>query len=331
MKVSDVRDVSRWSLRDRGFNILAVLTAVCTFPLLFVGGLVTSYDVGMAVPDWPTTFEQNMFTYSWLDAPLGVQIEHGHRLLGSLVGFLAILLVIGSFVFGSPGWLKKLAIVALLAVILQGVLGGLRVVLNANMGRELAAVHGAFGQATFALLVAIAVVTSRSWREAVPVSHGEARQVRLTSILMAALVYLQIVLGAGVRHLGAGFVLHLALAGGLTLLLFWTVFVVALHGPVREKLMVPVSLFVGLFVVQVFLGVGVLSMTGLTPPGFGPEPKNAEALVATLHQTIGSLLLAAGIGLVLAAYRRLMPEGTVSSPSSATAVSKSHSVAGAAG
>ncbi|MFO0948746.1 MAG: COX15/CtaA family protein [Planctomycetota bacterium] len=329
--MSDVRGESHWCLRDRGLNILAVLTAVCTFPLLFVGGLVTSYDVGMAVPDWPTTFEENMFTYSWLEAPLGVQIEHSHRLLGSLVGFLGILLVVGSFVLRSPGWLKKLSIAALLAIILQGVLGGLRVILNANVGRELAAVHGAFGQATFALLVAIGVFTSRSFREAVPVAHGEARQVQWTTLLMAVLVYLQIVLGAGVRHLGAGFVLHLVLAGGLTLLLFWTVFVVALHGPVREKLIVPVALFVGLFVIQVFLGVGAMYLTGLTPPGFGTQPKNAEAIVATLHQTIGSLLLAIAVILVLNAFRRLTPEGKVSESVAATPASQGHSVAGAAG
>ncbi|MBI3799408.1 MAG: hypothetical protein HY268_20880 [Deltaproteobacteria bacterium] len=71
---------------------LALLTAVATFPLLFVGGLVTSTGAGLAVPDWPTTFGYNMFLYPWSKMVGGIFYEHSHRLLGSAVGFLTILL-----------------------------------------------------------------------------------------------------------------------------------------------------------------------------------------------------------------------------------------------
>lgn len=295
-----------WTGRDRSFFWLAVLTTVCTFPLLFVGGLVTSLDVGMAVPDWPTTFEQNMFTYPWLQAPMGVMIEHGHRLLGSAVGILSILLVVAAFVLKSSKQVKVLAILALAAVILQGVLGGMRVVLNASYGRQLAMLHGIFGPATFGLMVAISVVTSRRWAEATTVPHPDAKGVRRSTAALALLMYVQLVLGAHVRHFGSGFVIHLVGAGILTLLLFWTVFIVALHEGTRKAFAPLIAGLIALFVVQLFLGVGAMFVTGLMPPGFGAPPKGMEALVATLHQATGSLLLGGALILALRVRRNVL-------------------------
>lgn len=295
-----------WTGRDRSFFWLAVVTTVCTFPLLFVGGMVTSLDVGMAVPDWPTTFDQNMFTYPWLNAPMGVMVEHGHRLLGSAVGILSILLVIGAFVLKTPRHLKALAIAALLAVIVQGVMGGLRVRWNASYGRELAMLHGVFGPATFGLMVAICVVTSRRWAQQVKINHPDAKMVRRSTAALAGLLYVQLVLGAHVRHFGSGFVVHLVGAGLLTLLLFWTVFIVALHEESRKLFLTLVAMLTGVFVMQLFLGIGAMLVTGLLPPGFGAPPKGTEALIATGHQATGSLLLGLAVILALRAHRHLL-------------------------
>ncbi len=104
-----------------------------TFPLIWVGGLVTSTKAGMAVPDWPTTYGYNMFLYpweTWLMGPWDVFIEHGHRLLGSLVGLVTIVLVIVVQKLDNRLWMRKLVVFALVAVIAQGVLGGVRVVEN---------------------------------------------------------------------------------------------------------------------------------------------------------------------------------------------------------
>ena len=88
------RAASRWPYR------LAVLLAAATFPLISVGGLVTSYDAGMAVPDWPNTYGYNLLLYpwtTWLFGPWDLFLEHGHRLLGVLVGLLAMGLVAAAY------------------------------------------------------------------------------------------------------------------------------------------------------------------------------------------------------------------------------------------
>ena len=126
---------------------MAWFAAVFTLPLLFVGGSVTTYRVGMAVPDWPRTFGINMFLFDFWNAPFGVQVEHTHRLYGAAVGLATIGLMIWLFCFESRRWMKVLGIVALVAVIGQGILGGTRVT---QVSTFLAAVHGCTGQAFFA-------------------------------------------------------------------------------------------------------------------------------------------------------------------------------------
>src|SRR5271154_7161274 len=142
---------------------LAVVLVCATFPLIWVGGLVTTYDAGMSVPDWPTTFGYNLFLYpwqTWLLGPWDLFIEHGHRLFASLVGLLTIILCVTLWVTKQPKWLKTLGLIALGGVIFQGVLGGMRVLLDE---RTLAMTHGCVGPAFFAFAAALAVVTSRRW------------------------------------------------------------------------------------------------------------------------------------------------------------------------
>src|SRR5687768_15840513 len=131
---------------NRGLHTIALLTTVATFPLIFMGGLVTSHGAGMSVPDWPNTYGYNMFLFPprlWIG---GILYEHTHRLMGSIVGMLAIALTIVAWRSASPRWIKWLCTTVLAAVIVQGVLGGLRVVL-VKLG--LAIVHACFAQAFF--------------------------------------------------------------------------------------------------------------------------------------------------------------------------------------
>src|SRR5438132_5694691 len=123
---------------------IAILLAGATFPLLFIGGLVTSKGAGLAVPDWPTTFGYNMFLYPWSRMVGGILYEHSHRLIGSAVGLLTIALALVLWRKESRPWLRWLGVVALGAVIAQGVLGGLRVVL---LQQTLAIIHACFAQA----------------------------------------------------------------------------------------------------------------------------------------------------------------------------------------
>ena len=118
---------SRWPHR-----VAAVLAAI-VFPLIWVGGLVTTYDAGMAVPDWPNTYNYNMFSYpvrDWFFGPWDLFVEHGHRLLGSLSGLVAIGLVIVTWRKEPRKWVCWMSVGLLVLVIAQGILGGLRVLLD---------------------------------------------------------------------------------------------------------------------------------------------------------------------------------------------------------
>src|SRR5574341_635220 len=143
--------------KERWLHRFALLTAGATFPLLFIGGLVTSKGAGLAVPDWPTTFGYNMFLYPWAKMIGGIFYEHSHRLFASAVGFLTVITALTFWLKEERLWMRWLGVAALGLVIAQGVLGGLRVVL---LEQPLAIVHAAFAQAFFALTVSLAVFTS---------------------------------------------------------------------------------------------------------------------------------------------------------------------------
>ena len=185
---------------------LALLTAAATFPLIFMGGLVTSHGAGMSVPDWPNSYGYNMFLFPprlWVG---GILYEHTHRLMGTAVGMLSIALTFWAWKTEPRRWVCWLATAVLGAVILQGVLGGLRVVL---VELNLAVVHACFAQAFFCLAALVAVVTSRWWIGTEGFSSSEAEGAAGRAVFRVAAValfsiYLQLVIGALMRHYGAG-------------------------------------------------------------------------------------------------------------------------------
>src|SRR5262245_58889519 len=148
---------------------LVVALALVTFPLSWVGGLVTTYDAGMAVPDWPSTYGYNLLRYpwqTWIAGPWDLFIEHGHRLLGAAAGLLAITLVAVVLLTDRRPWLIAAAIGALALVIFQGLLGGARVVSDERL---VALLHCCVGPLFFAYLAGLIVTTSRSCQTALPV------------------------------------------------------------------------------------------------------------------------------------------------------------------
>src|SRR5215468_5285460 len=179
----------------RSLHTIALLTAAATFPLIFMGGLVTSHGAGMSVPDWPNSYGYNMFAFPISMWKGGIFFEHTHRLMGTVVGMLSIVLTIWAFRVEPRRWVRWLAASILLAVIFQGVLGGLRVVL---VKLDLAIVHACFAQAFFCLAALVALVTSRRWLEA---RHepsaviGSKRLIQL-GVLAVAVIYGQLVIGA---------------------------------------------------------------------------------------------------------------------------------------
>src|SRR5712675_1246911 len=142
-------------------NRFAWLTCVATLLLICSGGMVTSKNVGLAVPDWPTTFGYNMFLFPISQWVGGIFFEHTHRLIASTVGFLTIILAAWLYYVEDRRWLRNLGFCALGAVVLQGVLGGLRVTMLKD---EIGIFHACIAQAFLGLLVVIALVTSKFWR-----------------------------------------------------------------------------------------------------------------------------------------------------------------------
>src|SRR3954470_5051827 len=117
------------SVNNPWLNRFACLTALATLVLVGIGGLVTSHGAGMAVPDWPTTYGYNMFFFPISKWVGGIFYEHTHRLVASGVGFLTVILAACLWLKEERRWLRRLGVIALFAVVLQGVLGGLRVTL----------------------------------------------------------------------------------------------------------------------------------------------------------------------------------------------------------
>ena len=176
----------------------AVLTAGATLVLIFVGALVTSTGSGLAVPDWPLSFGQ-------VFPPMvgGVLFEHGHRLVAALVGLLTVTLMVLLTHWESRLWVRWLARGAVLAVVLQGTLGGLTVLWRLPL--VVSVTHACLAQAFLCLVITLAVCTAPSW-QATPAGRAEQQQPPLwvLAAITAGMVYLQLILGALMRHMGAG-------------------------------------------------------------------------------------------------------------------------------
>jgi len=180
-------------------NRFAWLTCVATLLLICSGGMVTSKGVGLAVPDWPTTFGYNMFLFPVSKWVGGILFEHTHRLMGSLVGFLTIILAVWLWLSEDRQWVRNLGVIALGGVILQGILGGLRVTM---MKDEIGIFHACIAQAFLGLVVVIALVTTNFWRTLANEQFDFRKVVSIKTLAMAITIaiYVQLGLGATMRH-----------------------------------------------------------------------------------------------------------------------------------
>jgi len=279
---------------------LAVITACATFPLLFIGGLVTSKGAGLAVPDWPTTFGYNMFLYPWAKMVGNIFYEHSHRLVASGVGLLTIGLALTFWFSERRQWLRWLGMAALGLVIAQGVIGGLRVVL---LEHTLAIVHAALAQAFFALTVSLVIFTSAEWRqepEDNPLTDG-GRLYRLC-LVTTGLLYVQAVFGAVLRHTGERLDAHLLFAIMIALhVILILLRVMRSHGD--QPVLTRPAWFLGiLLLLQLLLGVasylGKFTSVWQLPAGM-------EVFLTTIHLVTGALMLVTSLLLTLRTFRLL--------------------------
>jgi heme a synthase len=302
----------------------AKLVALSTVLLIGAGGMVTSTGSGLSVPDWPNTYGWFMFSFPMSKWVGGIRYEHTHRLIASTVGFLTIVLAIWTWRVEPRAWVRRLAFAALGAVILQGLLGGLTVLLLLPPAVSIG--HAGLAQLFFCLTVTLAVVTSTSWRAASsPLNDVMLRRITLTT---TALVYTQILIGATMRHIGAGLAIPtFPLAFGHVLPPIWTtgiaihfahrmgalvvvsaVLLTAAHvrhwHRTRAELMRPAAMLVLFVCSQATLGALVV-MSSLQP------------IINTAHVVNGALVLATSLVLTLRVHRypiRLPAVGGVPTP-----------------
>ncbi len=375
---------------SRATHWAAWALACTTFPLIWMGGLVTTYSAGMAVPDWPSTYGDNMFLYpleKWLTV-WDVFLEHGHRLLGSVVGLVTIALSLLVWRRDTRPAMWWLVGIALIGVCLQGVLGGLRVigskifeteiawmsapvfltlaatalvllvqaipagaksrqqvgfwiraaVVSASFGALawfgiaaaedrlfLAKAHGCTAPAFFALAVGAIVATSPRWvSSSPPADSPHARQIHWLTAFGAAAIYVQIVLGANLRHIAPDAAtwwftlwvwLHVIVACVIVLLLLWQFMALRKQASDQTLLQRQVSLLAGLFSLQLLLGATTWVTNYGWPLWFTQNVLTIEytvvaeslcqALSTTAHVGAGSLCLAAATSAALWSRRLL--------------------------
>ena len=179
---------------------LSKLTVISTLFLIFVGALVKSHEVGLSVPDWPTTYGKQMFSFPLSDMVGGIFYEHGHRMLATIIGFFTLLQAIWISFSDLPFWLKRLGFIALATVILQGMFGGITVLFY--LPPAVSMIHGVLAQTFFIITIIIAYSLSneRYKRE----DMGYNKNIRKGSLLLISFVYIQLILGALMRHTASG-------------------------------------------------------------------------------------------------------------------------------
>ncbi len=263
---------------------LATLTA--TGVLILLGGLVTNTGAALAVPDWPSTFGHSMFFFPWSQMIGGVFYEHSHRLVGALVGLLT--LVLAAALWREGGRLRRLGLVAVAVVLVQGVVGGLRVVLQQD---ALAIFHGSLAQGFFALLAALAMLTAPRGRVAVV---QVAPSLKALTVVAAALVYVQIVFGALLTHAGR---LDLHLAGAALVFVVVPLVTAQLRHTGDAVAAALASLLLVLLGVQLSLGAGsyLARFSSLWMPG----GQTTVVLLPVAHRLAGSLILGAAVALAV--------------------------------
>jgi cytochrome c oxidase assembly protein subunit 15 len=321
---------------NKGLHRFALIVAVATFFLIIAGALVTSHDAGLATADWPLTEGRFLPKVESLGIKSGVNMvgnlfwEHGHRMVATTVGLLTICLVIwlywGEFLnwlykhgwlrkravnFGeSRRWVRRLGLLALAAVIAQGLLGGLTVKLMLPL--VVSAAHATLAQLFFCTTVSLAVFTSRSWtakRETIEEQGSPA--VRHVCVAATATIFLQLIIGATLRHSATWdkplptdlLLTHIGGAIAVTVLLGTATLMILRRYPNESFLARPAKIALALLGVQLLLGVAAF-LTRMASPN-DPQPLNPMVGITVAHVTCGALVFATTIVLTLRAFKVL--------------------------
>ena len=275
----------------------AVLLAFCTLLLVVAGGLVTSNEAGLSVPDWP-------LSYGKLMPPMegGIFYEHGHRMVATTVGLLTIGLVVMLFRSEPRRWLRRLGLVALGAVILQGLLGGMTVIFM--LPKAVSISHACLAQLFFSTTVAIALFTSPAWKRGPqPVDDTGESPLRWLAVAVPVCVLCQVALGAAARHKALGVVPHVAGALLATGVILWVTLRILMRYSEQPALRASALTLLGVTFVQVFLGIAAYMSRLVTADAVQPMP--VMVIFTVLHVAAGALTLAASVVLSIQVFRNV--------------------------
>jgi cytochrome c oxidase assembly protein subunit 15 len=275
-----------------------VFTAGCTFLLIIAGALVTGNEAGLAVPDWP-------LSYGSLMPPMvgNIRYEHGHRMVATFVGFLTTVLAVWLWRRESRRLVRRLGFLALGTVIAQGILGGVTVLLF--LPTAVSVGHACLAQTFFCIMVSLALITSpNSGRpEIQALAENASALLRRVSILMTGVIYVQLILGAALRHSKSGIALHLTGAFLVTVLVCTAVTWIFRHYSGSAQLIHWASILSLLLIGQLFLGAGSYWVRLISRSDI--QPALTMVVVTTAHVALGALVLACSLVLTIHIHRVL--------------------------
>ncbi len=289
-----------------------VMASLLVFLMLVTGGLVTGFEAGLAVPDWPNSYGHNMLLYPLTEMVSpeneGVFFEHAHRLTGMFVGLTSLVMLVCAWRWNARCVVRFAATLVFVFVCLQGLLGGLRVTGYLTLSQDRAVldpnvwigvVHGVVGQLIFAGFVWIAAMMSPTWRGGSIENTSNKSDVRLGTLLVCAMIF-QLVLGAVYRHMlgveslapKATHVLYTHIAVAIIVLVFSVLLGLRLRARDHQILKTYGAIILTLVGLQFLLGGGALIAILLQS---GSEIPSYEVVLTTLHQANGALLLGASV------------------------------------
>jgi len=290
------------NLYNRGLHRFSIVLAFCTLLLVVAGGLVTSRDAGLSVPDWPLSYGQLM-------PPMegGILYEHGHRMVATTVGILTIVAMIWLLRREKRRWMRWLGVIALVAVIAQGVLGGLTVIYL--LPWWISTSHACLAQLFFSMTVALAIFTSDWWiRGARTIDEDPKHPIRGLSLAAPICVLGQLALGAAARHKAIGTIYHICGSPVVTGVILWVSLRILLHYSSNSELRKAAVTLVGITFAQVFLGIAAYMSRIAYADAVQPMPLMVTFTV--LHVAVGALTMASSVVLAIL-VRRNVPAAVV--------------------
>jgi cytochrome c oxidase assembly protein subunit 15 len=286
---------------NRALHGFAVFTACATFLLIIAGALVTSNDAGLSVPDWPTSFGS---LYKIPRLVGGVKFEHTHRMIAQFVGFLTIILAVWTWRGDRRRWVRYFGVGALVAVIVQGILGGLTV--RFFLPPSISSAHAALAQTFFCIAVAMALFTGRRWPEENTQLEVDSHRPRLMTLAWASVfvLYVQLFAGAMFRHHGLSWWPHVLNAPVVAMVLTWTAIRALSQHATIDGIRRPAIIMLSLLIAQLCLGF----VAFVTRVAWGHDPVQPELpmVISTVaHVAVGALLLATTVVLAIQVWRHL--------------------------